>query len=144
MFRASTCREPQALINEKGKIVGLSYSRRRIHNAAERKAGASAAPRPAVQAKRHTHFLDSPVPLSRLPAFPPAKSSLRLHYRQFSLAFVRDRTLTFRGRFLVQDGARQVLDGRKFMPDNLHLSKDGLDAWADCAEATVHSGLKDG
>ncbi|CAM9659593.1 unnamed protein product [Ectocarpus fasciculatus] len=46
--------------------------------------------------------------------------------------------------FVVEDGAgREVLNKDFILPDNLHLTGDGLDAWAECAEAAVHSGLRD-
>eukprot|EP00752_Nemacystus_decipiens_P005408 g4903.t1 len=51
------------------------------------------------------------------------------------------RFLDCNDRFLAQDGEQQVLDSAMILPDNLHLTKEGLDAWADCAEATIHSGL---
>eukprot|EP00903_Cladosiphon_okamuranus_P018403 g16927.t1 len=63
---------------------------------------------------------------------------LRLRFSPDNVRFV-DCT----DRFLVQDGERQVLDSSKILSDNLHLTKAGLDAWADCAEATMHSGLKE-
>ncbi|CAM9365268.1 unnamed protein product [Ectocarpus sp. 12 AP-2014] len=48
-------------------------------------------------------------------------------------------------RFLVEDRfGREVLNKEFILPDNLHLTGDGLDAWADCAEAAVHSGLGEG
>ena len=43
---------------------------------------------------------------------------------------------------MAEDAAgRPVLNGELIMSDNLHLTKKGLDAWADCAEADIHSGL---
>ncbi|CBN77689.1 lipolytic enzyme, G-D-S-L [Ectocarpus siliculosus] len=48
-------------------------------------------------------------------------------------------------RFLAEDRyGREVLNKEFILPDNLHLTGDGLDAWADCAEAAVHSGLGEG
>ncbi|CAN0158278.1 unnamed protein product, partial [Hapterophycus canaliculatus] len=45
-------------------------------------------------------------------------------------------------RFLAQDETgNAVLNDEFILPDNLHLTRDGLAAWADCAEAAVHSGL---
>ncbi|CAN0027806.1 unnamed protein product [Ectocarpus sp. 13 AM-2016] len=47
-------------------------------------------------------------------------------------------------RFVVEDDSgREVLNKEFILPDNLHLTSDGLKAWAECAEAAVHSGLRD-
>ncbi|CAM9424515.1 unnamed protein product [Ectocarpus sp. 6 AP-2014] len=47
-------------------------------------------------------------------------------------------------RFVVEDDSgHEVLNKDFILPDNLHLTSDGLKAWAECAEAAVHSGLRD-
>lgn len=36
---------------------------------------------------------------------------------------------------------RRVLNQELILPDFLHLTHEGLGAWADCANATIQSGL---
>ncbi|CAM9633135.1 unnamed protein product [Scytosiphon promiscuus] len=48
-------------------------------------------------------------------------------------------------RFLAEDeSGNPVLNGEFILPDNLHLTREGLQAWAECVEGDLHANLSEG